>query len=677
MSQGFAFLVRWARAWSLLLGGLLWLTACTRATTPTPEAAAEVALTPAAFATATSPSAPSVATPRPTEVATPTAESPRFAPPPPLPADQALPWEPPMPQLRGAVNDPAALQQALQRPVFVDTTRWVGLWPAEFPAIPFPWPDQAWVLLVEKSTYHGLGGQDASWRVLLEVAQDEATWRGVQTARLEKTGWQAVKDFAEEGGFSSGMDWRPWCYEEVPWIVSMDALAVGDAHTLVSLHLDPMPHGCQGLHDTMMGSGPTMVLLPSLKPPAGVEIFQQGGTGGGVTESENAVLRSSLPLEQVDAAFQEQLRAQGWQQKQQWVLTLPPNNEGERAEVFRLSHWQRYDAERETTVEVLLLLWQPADGATQAMLLGYRPTELRTRQALDGRPRLPVLQVAHDDLALLQRALAALAAFEGKWSRSPAAPSPAEQPPVLWIATAPDPWPADLPPLDPDRWVWAAQQPGGWELALRWDAPVETVRATLEERFGAAQWRVLDFALEPERGFVESQALATSAQLAWCRPDESGQVWAQIFADPVTPTATWVTLSWMPGPALPCTEEALTMQPVKGAGGISPVLALPADAVLLDMGEGPVGDFRGSQHYALWRHEEDPAQTLAAFAEQMQAQGWQRLASPEDLALPWGRWQRLDDQGRPWQAEILLVPLAEDLRFGLLLVIGPPGSTPP
>ncbi len=657
--------------WPVMLVWLALSAGCQGQAAPaTPDEGPAPTTPPTAIAAPTA--APPAPAASPTPEATATAAAEPFPHPQPLPPDADLPWAPPLPELRGATDDPAALQAALVAPNYRPMSMWIGQWPDAWAQVAIPWPEGAWFVLATEDRWP----EGTSWRVYLEVPHTSAdAWMDAYRARLEALGWRAVKGYGPEGGFmGGGALWVPWCHPEVPWTLALDTLAVGEDHVLVNLALDTMPGGCAGL-EAQMGAGPSSGMeLPRLTPPSGVRLQHTGSSGSSFMTSQSASLQTDLPVADLDARFAAQVEEQGWEPVYHAAWTVPLDD-GQAEGALRM--WRTTDDEGRAWDAVLLLLREAPDEPIQALLMAYRIEHLDEQAALnDGR--LPEVHLAQPDPALLRRALAVLLAFETRWSL-PDAPAGDQEPWTVWVAAAPESFPPTLPDLEPERWLRVVERQSLWEALAAWPAPREQVLDDLTARLQAAGWLAeMPPAPLSTVGFVGSRGLQDFFGRAFCPPGEDGTLWITLYTDPNDSDRTLAALSWQRDPMTSCRVPArMPGMPEEPFQDRTPTLQLPDEVIVVPGFVGAWGDPQTMTFDAAWTSTRDLTVEVQDLSAQMQEQGWEAVGGSTQQRAHWSLWRTRDDQGREWTAHLLVLVLNDRWHYGLMAVRSPLGGWMP
>jgi hypothetical protein len=134
--------------------------------------------------------------------------------------------------------------------------------------------------------------------------------------RFSSEEWKLVDGFPGGGFTTTPSDSAFYCNETLNTLVSINAFGYGEGMSDMRLYISPADnYPCAGA-DGSFTQDPYR-LLPQLETPAGVTLLQGGNGGGGgsgfQSVSTQAYLESDLPLEDIAAAYNEQLEAFGWQ----------------------------------------------------------------------------------------------------------------------------------------------------------------------------------------------------------------------------------------------------------------------------------------------------------------------------------------------------------------------------
>ena len=214
---------------------------------------------------------------------------------------------------------------------------------------------------------------------------------------------------------------------------------------------------------------------------------------------------------------------------------------------------------------------------------------------------------------------------------------------VYAAAAMPDPevpWPAGVSPLGmlvraqpwqpvPERTWWAHMAADAAEALQRWD-----------RTWRGAGWLPEVAAWEPPRpaeGLLEPNLNLPpwfEPEATYCHPATRRRM--HLSLRPTQNQGTWLTLSELPGPDLPC-ETPPSRAPARPQ---VPALRLPAAWPRIPVGAryGP----RGLRLEALWVRAADPLALRRDLDAQIEAQGWRPLRRGAELDLAWSVWQPAD-----------------------------------
>ncbi len=605
---------------------LLLLAACGPSRSPTP-------VTPS----------PVVATAGSQPVPSPTAISPNVRLPGP-PANAALPDSPAFAQLYGNVDSLPALRQAVEALFSEYSTLWLAQFPETFPR-EFPLPQRGWILA---ATYEQTLLATEEWTLYVEARQQPETWLADFRALLEEHGWtggeggEIVGPLGAEPG--EGATWMEiWCPQgDIARNLTLLVDTRLPDHTLTVLHYQQNPFAFLSGSSPCQEDGPQSVDVslwaPKLTAPSGASLEPGRELRGPREFIRGFRVRTSQSPTELAAAFREQLQGLGWQ-----VSPVQTGNLfGQSAAHFTAL---RSVPGAETPLQLDLFLWGSPPGVSGQMYVHRALSDITVRLPVT-QPGLH-LQAATEDAVLWRRFLA--------WSQGEQAAGETRH---VWIAQEPEGLPAPLPLPKGAVWLVAVREgpprgvPKGalWRLYLRVPQPPAAARALMEEQLSQVGW-------EPHR------PLAMDRPYGLVIPEGvSSRLFCHSTQD--------VTLDLRVHPGSHLEESRLHLGLMEGVGPCA--VSYPAD--MEDLQEGPpelqivlgqdmqllptgTGYWspQGWEQFALVYVQRDLEFLVETFTRDMIRQGWRdvRWASlSEDIT--WAMGQKADDQGRLWQATLLV-----------------------
>lgn len=156
-------------------------------------------------------------------------------------------------------------------------------------------------------------GRPLSMEAVLDASDDPTGLLAAYEPKLTERGWTRFEDFSPmRGGFVSGEQEAVRMYRqgaEGPVLVVGATRDDGNPSD-VRLRLDfefsrRMSRGPRGLP-------PGADLMPELRPPAGVELTGQGGSGSDARWTSEATVQTDHPVAALEAHFAAQLAEAGW-----------------------------------------------------------------------------------------------------------------------------------------------------------------------------------------------------------------------------------------------------------------------------------------------------------------------------------------------------------------------------
>ena len=627
----------------LMVGLLLLLGACAPAGTAAPAPGASPTH---AAATAIPQSAGSPAPPTPTpQPAHPTAQPTALAPLPTLSPNAQLPWGAPLPTFHGATEDAEALWAGREAiaPLLSHGEVWLAQWPPSLPA-DLPLPSQGWLDMAVH--FPNLDGEN--WALLMEADVPAQEWLSAYEEALTAAGWE--RDTVPwSGGIQAGTVMEPWCFPEAHTMLSVRVAPLGDKHTVIALNFmhpeDPSHPVCFKQQAEVGGGSPprSASMLPTLQLPQDVRAPGFGSEGGDSSSwAQERTLETSRTLPSLMDAFLPQLKDQGWQPDTPHFAAV---NGRERAYLRA----NRTDDEGHTWMLHLYL-----EGETPHYRLWLQV--MRPPEGPFSIRETPSTEAWHGqhEASLLLRALA-LAHWTTGGDMTPS---------EIWIAQAPTPWPFQtLPQPQGATWVVAVHGPhygasNRWEMVFRLPQAPSQAEETLAQTLTAAGWQDTGSDDTPlSRGFLDAQSAEDNphATHLFCSRDGAWGLQEALF--PTDDGGTRVSWSILP-PEVCAPGGPLAGDPWAEAPALE--LTLPQGARMLSGAGGGGATSADWQETALWISPVSMDEQARAFAEQMQAQGWDDVASGAlDDALVWVSGQQTY-HGTSYYAEALLFSLSED-----------------
>lgn len=529
----------------------------------------------------------------------PTALSPTPTPPLPLlPRNASFVWGKSLPKLKGNLDDPQALRDALRISLKYDSDVWIAAWPEKFPS-GLPLPRQGWLLFASYSPY---GARQGTWRLGFEIPTAAKAWQDEFLAVLEKSGWRrAPRHGPAEWGPSGGR----WCSADLTWMLDVNATAVDDSHAVGIISFqstEPEESDCAAPEVPLYGPAPDG--FPTLKSPDGKADIYSGGRGGTGEWSVDGRVRSVDGISPLMQAFAQQLTAQGWK-----LQSVSTGGIGEEQAGFLRAH---KEDKKWPQVAVVVL------GKTPDFHVWVWAGKIPKAPVAFKEGFFPTLHGRLDDAAALRRALAVVQWF--------AYPTPSQN----WVAVPPSPWPLKtLPKPKQARWKLAVHTvfPDGddhWKLTFVVPESPEQARADLRSQLHSIGWTMLK---TPEGG---------DTSLGFVPPPPPPEQQGDMFC---YGSDTYLTASYTEfqgNGTLVSWEFSSQADICRYNHGIAPDVAPPFSGphILLQVPQGDwlssgslipsqLGFASGYVVTGAWWARRPLKDEIANFASQLQEQGWQ------------------------------------------------------
>ncbi len=563
---------------------------------------------------------------------------------PPLPKDATLPWDsPPLPALHGALDNPAALRQALQESLRYDLEAWVAAWPEALPT-EVPWPQEGWLVLATRE-YMPYGD---GWSLYLDIPQAADAWKEAYQALLQQQGWKQAP--SEGGGLGVQRVEIRWCSPSEDKEVSFVVATVEPGHAVARVSYQPREKG-EGLP---CEPSPLIVQppkdAPALQVPEGTRAVEGEGSSGGPGEW---VFKRRFSSPQGIAAlvggFSRQLSAQGWQILTQAQAKM---NEGEAA-VIRAS---KKDASLPNAMLLVVGKAPLFDVWLWNGVVGMQPS---------APPRLasPDLHGRTDDVLALRRALA-LSHWDPYFAK----------PREVWVATAPSSWPQGVP--RPPEATWRQVQKTvypddsrSWKIIFSVPQSPAQAKSALGNLLAAAGWKATPFPQmeADEAGFVPPSppvhfdlfcGAGSASLMANYTKTPSGHTRVQ-WEFSTTSHACLSGGRWhdrAQAHSAPIVQLVLGSKVQESGGGLSLI--------------GNEGFSRGYVAYSSWWAGLSPAAQGKAFAGQLQAKKWQMTG--QGALGEVGYWLQAiytAPDGRRWHADVVITIIDKQYTYGVLRVL--------
>lgn len=163
------------------------------------------------------------------------------------------------------------------------------------------------------SSLKRLAGRPATMEAVLDVESQPAAFLDVYEDQLRSAGWSTFPGFGPpHGGFVSADlgDGRVLRKGEEGPVLAVSAVVRQGHSADARIRLDwemvrHMPTGPRGMP-------PGADLLPALRPPSGVALRGQSGSGGSGRWTSEATVQTDRPVPELEAHFAAQLARAGW-----------------------------------------------------------------------------------------------------------------------------------------------------------------------------------------------------------------------------------------------------------------------------------------------------------------------------------------------------------------------------